>query len=55
MSGLKFTLSDVRSFLPENLFGFKKSYIQACCERDKDPNKSPIVENKQLWANCPSV
>ena len=30
MSGLKFTLSTVTSFLPDNLSGLKKSYIQAC-------------------------
>ena len=27
MSGLKFTLLDVTSFLPDNLFGLKKSYL----------------------------
>ena len=30
MSGLKFTLSDVTSFLPENLSGLKKKYFEAC-------------------------
>ena len=29
MSGLKFTLSDVTSFLPDILCGLKKIYIQA--------------------------
>ena len=29
MFGLKFTLSDVASFLRENLSGLKKKYIQA--------------------------
>ena len=29
MSALKFTLSDVTSFLTDNLSGLKKSYIQA--------------------------
>ena len=29
MSGLKFTLLDVTSFLPDNLPGFKIIYIQA--------------------------
>ena len=28
MSGLKFTLPDVTSFLPDNLSGLKKDYIQ---------------------------
>ena len=27
MSGLKFTLLDVTSFLPDNLLGLKKSYL----------------------------
>ena len=30
MSDLKFTLSAVTSFLPDNLSGFKKNYIQTC-------------------------
>ena len=30
MSGLKFTLSNETSFLPGNLSGLKKNYIQAC-------------------------
>ena len=30
MSGLKFTLSDVTSFLPDNLSGLKKNYNQVC-------------------------
>ena len=35
MSGLKYTLSDITSFLPNNLFGLKKNYIQACTDRNK--------------------
>ena len=34
MSGLKFTLCDVRSVLPEYLSGLNKNYIQACTEID---------------------
>ena len=33
MSGLKFTLTDVTPFLPDNLSGLKKNYIQACYKR----------------------
>ena len=32
MSGLKFTLFDVTSVLPENLSGLKKNYFQTCTE-----------------------
>ena len=30
MSGLKFALSDVTLFLPDNLCGLKIKYMQAC-------------------------
>ena len=39
MSGLKFTLSDVSSFLPDNLSGLKKSHI-------KDTHWEKILSNK---------
>lgn len=33
MQGLKFTLPGLTSFLPDNLFWLKESYIQACVVR----------------------
>ena len=32
MSGLKFTLCDLTSVLPDNLSGLNKNYIEACTE-----------------------
>ena len=42
--GLKFTLADVKSFLPNNLSGLKKSYIRAW------GNRTSLAEiNKCRW------
>ena len=47
MSGLKFVLSDMTSFLPDNLSGLKKIYIQAWISFF--PNLFKITEWKMVY------
>ena len=44
ISSLKFTLSDVTLFLPDNLSGIKKIYIQACIDYRLPKNDKIILK-----------